>query len=46
MILVKRLKTQKGKPVKHKTVPIRDKVSLARKSNLSKFAELVLDYLD
>lgn len=31
MILVKRLKTRKGKPVKHRTVPIRDEVPLPPK---------------
>jgi len=46
MILVKRLKTRKGKPVKHRTAPIRDEVPLPRKGNLSKFTKLVLDYLD
>ncbi len=46
MILVKRLKTRKGKPVKHRTAPIRDEVPLPLKGNLSKFTRLVLDYLD
>lgn len=46
MILVKRLKTRKGKPVKHRTAPIRDEVPLPLKGNLSKFTKLVLDYLD
>ncbi len=46
MILVKRLKTRKGKPVKHKTAPIRDEVPLALKGKLARFTELVLDYLD
>lgn len=46
MILVKRLKTRKGKPVKHKTAPIRDEVPLPRKGPLSKFTRLVQDYLE
>lgn len=46
MILVKRLKTRKGKPMKHKTAPIRDEVPLSLKGNLAKFTKLVLDYLD
>jgi len=46
MILVKRLKTRKGKPVKHRTAPIRDEVPLPRKGNLSKFTKLVLEYLE
>lgn len=45
MILVKRLKTRKGKPVKHKTAPIRDEVPLPLKGPLSKFTRLVQDYL-
>jgi integrase len=46
MILVKRLKTRKGKPVKHKTAPIRDEVPLPCKGPLSRFTGLVEDYLD
>ena len=46
MILVKRLKTRKGKPVKHRTAPIRDEVPLALKGPLSKFTRLVQDYLN
>lgn len=46
MILVKRLKIRKGKPVKHKTAPIRDEVPLPLKSPLSKFTRLVQGYLD
>jgi hypothetical protein len=45
MILVKRLKTRKGKRVKHKTAPIRDEVPLPLKGPLSKFTGLVQDYL-
>ena len=45
MILVKRLKTRKGKPVKHRTAPIRDEVPLPLKGPLSKFTRLVQDYL-
>jgi len=45
MILVKRLKTRKGKPVRHKTSPIRDEVPLPLRGPLSKFTRLVLDYL-
>ncbi len=46
MILVKRLKTRKGKPVKHRTAPIRDEVPLALKGPLSKFTQLVQGYLN
>jgi len=46
MILVKRLKTRKGKPVKHKTAPIRDEVPLPLKGPLSKFTRFVRDYLN
>jgi integrase len=45
MILVKRLKTRKGKPVKHTTSPIRDEVALPRLGPLSKFTELIEDYV-
>lgn len=45
MILVKRLRTRKGKPVKHRTAPIRDEVPLPLKGPLSKFTKLVQDYL-
>ncbi len=46
MILVKRLKTRKGKPVKHRTAPIRDGVPLPRIGPLSKFTRPVQEYLD
>ncbi|NIO36304.1 tyrosine-type recombinase/integrase [Candidatus Bathyarchaeota archaeon] len=46
MILVKRLKTRKGKPVKHRTAPIRDEVPLPRIGPLSKFTRPVQEYLD
>jgi integrase len=46
MILVKRLKTRKGKPVRHRTAPIRDEVPLPRKGPLFRFTALVLEYLD
>ena len=45
MILVKRLKTRKGRPVRHKTAPIRDEVPLPLKGPLSKFTILVQEYL-
>jgi hypothetical protein len=45
MVLVKRLKTRKGKPVKHKTAPIRDEVPLPLRGPLSRFTRLVEDYL-
>jgi len=45
MILVKRLKTRKGKPVKHTTSPIRDEVALPLHGPLSKFTRLVEDYV-
>jgi integrase len=45
MILVKRLRTRRGKPVKHKTAPIRDEVPLPLKGPLAKFTKLVLEYL-
>jgi len=45
MILVKRLKTRKGKPVKHTTSPIRDEVALPLSGPLSKFTKLVKDYV-
>jgi integrase len=46
MILVKRLKTRKGKPVRHRTAPIRDEVPLQLKGPLGKFTRLVQDYLE
>lgn len=46
MILVKRLKTRKGKPVRHRTAPIRDEVPLPLKGPLSRFTKPVQDYLD
>jgi integrase len=46
MILVKRLKTRKGKTVKHRTAPIRDEVPLPLQGSLSKFTRLVTDYLN
>ncbi len=46
MILVKRLKTRKGKLVRHKTAPIRDEVPLPLKGPLSKFTNFVQGYLD
>lgn len=45
MILVKRLKTRKGKPVKHTTAPIRDEVALPLHGPLSKFTLLIEDYV-
>ena len=45
MILVKRWKTYKGKLVKHNTSPIRDEVALPLDGPLSKFTELVQDYV-
>jgi integrase len=45
MILVKRLKIRKGKPIKHTTSPIRDEVALPLHGSLSKFTELVEDYV-
>lgn len=45
MILVKRLTTRKGKPVKHTTSPIRDEVALPVSGPLSKFTEIVEDYV-
>ncbi len=45
MILVKRLKTRKGKPVRHRTAPIRDEVPLPLKGPLSKFTGLVEEYI-
>lgn len=45
MILVKRLKTRKGKSVKHRTAPIRDEVPLPLRGPLSGFTDLVQDYL-
>jgi integrase len=45
MILVKRLKMRKGKPVKHKTAPIRDEVPLPLRGPLARFTKLVMDYL-
>ena len=45
MVLVKRLKMRNGKPVKHKTAPIRDEVSLPLRGPLAKFTKLVIDYL-
>lgn len=45
MILVKRLKTRKGKPVKHTTSPIRDEVALPLHGPLRKFTELIEDYV-
>jgi hypothetical protein len=45
MILVKRLKTRKGKPVKHTTAPIRDEVALPLSGPLGKFTMLVEDYV-
>lgn len=45
MILVKRLKTRKGKPVKHRTAPIRVEVPLPLKCPLSRFAEFVQECL-
>jgi integrase len=46
MILVKRLTTRKGKPVKHTTAPIRDEVALPLSGPLSKFTVLIEDYVD
>jgi len=46
MVLVKRLKTRKGKPVRHRTAPIRDEVPLPLRGPLSRFTKLVQDYLD
>lgn len=45
MILVKRLKTRKGKPVRHRTAPIRDEVPLPLRGPLSRFTDLVKKYL-
>lgn len=45
MILVKRLKTRKGKPVRHTTSPIRDEVALPLSGPLSKFTILIEDYV-
>jgi len=45
MILVKRLKTRKGKPVKHTTAPIRDEVALPLHGPLSRFTMLTQDYV-
>lgn len=45
MVLVKRLKTRKGKPVRHRTAPIRDEVPLPLKGPLSRFTRLVREYL-
>lgn len=45
MLLVKRLKTRKGKPVRHRTAPIRDEVPLPLKGPLSRFTRLVQEYL-
>mgnify|MGYP001110564993 CR=1 FL=1 len=45
MVLVKRLKTRKGKPVKHTTSPIRDEVALPLSGPLSKFTQLIEDYV-
>lgn len=45
MLLVKRLKTRKGKPVKHSTAPIRDEVALPLHGPLSRFTMLVQDYV-
>jgi len=46
MVLVKRFKTRKGKPVRHRTAPIRDEVPLPLKGPLSKFTRLVQEYLN
>jgi len=46
MILVKRLRTRKGKPVRHRTAPIRDEVPLPLRGPLAKFTKLVLEYLE
>jgi len=46
MILVKRLRTRKGKPVKHTTAPIRDEVPLPLTGPLARFTDLVMKYLD
>lgn len=46
MILVKRLRTRKGKPVKHTTAPIRDEVPLPLTGPLARFTNLVTEYLD
>ena len=46
MILVKRLKTRKGKPVRHRTAPIRDEVPLPLRGPLSRFTNLVQNYLN
>jgi len=46
MILVKRLKTRKGKPVRHRTAPIRDEVPLPLEGPLFKFTKLVQKHLD
>ena len=46
MILVKRLRTRKGRPVKHRTAPIRDEVPLPLKGPLSRFTMFVQDYLE
>lgn len=40
------MKTRKGKPVKHRTAPIRDEVPLSLRGTLSKFTRLVQDYLE
>lgn len=45
MILVKRLKTRKGKLVRHRTAPIRDEVPLPLRGPLSKFTTFVQGYL-
>jgi len=46
MLLVKPLKTRKGKAVRHRTAPIRDEVPLPKEGPLSRFTKLVQDYLD
>jgi len=45
MILVKRMRMRKGKPVKHRTAPIRDEVPLPLSGSLCKFTRLAQDYL-
>lgn len=46
MLLVKRARLRMGKPVKHRTAPIRDEVPLPLHGPLAKFTEFVTEYLD
>lgn len=45
MLLVKRIRMRKGKPVKHTTAPLRDEVPLPLTEPLFKFTRLVQNYL-